>query len=177
MVTPLRFYCLFLLTDSLFHDNDNILCIGIKAPGVEGNIAHQVLLKRDQRRKFLSLRNPVRTLGCGNPRGAAQPRSVPLPGRRTGDGETDCHVGLCPPRNHHVYTHHDKRNRAILAAWHKFDVIWPKRSPRNLNSSRTEPRIVQEKRTYGNVAIKTGVRHNNTMEREQWKCVMSVAVG
>ena len=92
MVTPLRFYCLFLLTDSLFHDNDNILCIGTKVPGVEGNITHQVLLKRDQRRKFLSLRNPVRTLGCGNPRGAAQPRSVPLPGRGPGDERTDCHV-------------------------------------------------------------------------------------
>ena len=92
MVTPLRFYCLFLLTDSLFHDNDNILCIGTKATGVEGNVAHQVLLKRDQRRKFLSLRNPVRTLGCGNPRGAAQPRSVLLPGRGPGDGGTDCRV-------------------------------------------------------------------------------------
>ena len=36
-------------------------------------------------------------------------------------GETDCPA----PRNHHVFSHHDKRKCDILEAWQKFAVISP----------------------------------------------------
>ena len=37
-----------------------------------------------------------------------------------------------PPRNQHELFHHYERKRAIIGAWHEFDVIWTTSSTRNL---------------------------------------------